>query len=82
MAKCQRDKSVAEHSHFVPKAIIKPIQFEPVSSRGQWFVEPNAVTTVHCLLGCAGQCSIASASSSCLAAEKKHDAGTGIKNCR
>jgi hypothetical protein len=70
MAKCQRDKTVAEHSNFLPKAIIKPRQFEQVSSRGQWFVEPNAATRVNCLLGCAGQSSVASASCSCLAAEK------------
>jgi hypothetical protein len=70
MAKCQRDKTVAEHSNFLPKAIIKARQFEQVSSRGQWFVEPNAATRVNCLLGCAGESSVASASCSCLAAEE------------
>jgi hypothetical protein len=39
--------------------------------RGQWFVEPNAATRVHCVLGCARQSSVASARCSCLAAEKE-----------
>jgi hypothetical protein len=52
------------------RQLSSPEQFEQVSSRGQWFVKPNAATRVHCLLGCAGQSSVASASCSCLAAEK------------
>jgi hypothetical protein len=53
MAKCKRDKAVTKHSDFLPEAIIKTRKFEQVSSRGQWFVKPNAASTVHCLLGCA-----------------------------
>ena len=80
MAKSKRDQAVAELSQFLPKAT-KTKKFEQVSSRGQWFVEPNAAMRVHCVLRCAPQSSAASASCSFLAAEK-FDVGTGNKNCR